>query len=75
VPNDQVNAPEVNRRGGCCADWPKPCTYHDGWEDGYEAARIEFPPVLSPGGRPDRRWDTDSQRWIYPGEREYEGPQ
>lgn len=20
-------------REGCCADWPKPCTYHEGWAD------------------------------------------
>lgn len=20
-------------RAGCCADWPKPCSYHEGWAD------------------------------------------
>lgn len=23
-------------RTGCCAGWPKPCTYHEGWEDAAE---------------------------------------
>ena len=23
-------------REGCCADRPKPCSYHEGWIDGYE---------------------------------------
>lgn len=23
-------------RTACCADWPKPCQYHQGWEDGRE---------------------------------------
>ena len=25
-------------RDGCCNTWPKPCTYHDGYGDGYEHA-------------------------------------
>jgi hypothetical protein len=33
-------------REGCCANWPKPCAYHEGWLDGYEAgyddARREY---------------------------------
>jgi len=20
-------------RAGCCEDWPKPCSYHEGWQD------------------------------------------
>jgi hypothetical protein len=33
-------------REGCCAGWPKPCSYHegwlDGWEAGYEEARRQY---------------------------------
>lgn len=25
-------------RDGCCADWRKPCPYHDGWMDALEHA-------------------------------------
>ena len=25
-------------REGCCQTWPKPCTYHEGYGDGYEQA-------------------------------------
>lgn len=34
--------PRPERRG-CCADWPKPCSYHEGWQDGIDAltARLE----------------------------------
>ena len=28
-------------RQGCCADWPKPCSYHEGWLDGHEAKEYE----------------------------------
>lgn len=24
-------------RAGCCADWPKPCTYHEGYQDALDA--------------------------------------
>ena len=27
-----------NVREGCCQSWPKPCSYHEGWLDGWEAA-------------------------------------
>lgn len=33
--NNPLNAELV--RDGCCADWPKPCTYHEGFADGIEA--------------------------------------
>lgn len=23
-------------RSNCCENWPKPCSYHEGWEDGEE---------------------------------------
>lgn len=29
-------------RTNCCADWVKPCSYHEGWEDAWEAARDEI---------------------------------
>lgn len=25
--------PTAARRDGCCATWPKPCSYHEGWQD------------------------------------------
>lgn len=24
-------------RAGCCVGWPKPCAYHEGWLDGWDA--------------------------------------
>jgi hypothetical protein len=34
-------------REGCCADWPKPCSYHEGYADGWEAAKLEDNPPAS----------------------------
>ena len=31
-----------DRRRDCCADWPKPCPYHEGYEDGFDAGRIQW---------------------------------
>lgn len=40
----------VNQRGGkgvpesrigCCDDWPKPCTYHEGWADAADSLATE----------------------------------
>jgi hypothetical protein len=32
--------PLVERiRDSCCRSWPKPCSYHEGWRDGYEYAQ------------------------------------
>lgn len=28
-------------RDGCCADWPKPCQYHEGYADAMDAAADE----------------------------------
>lgn len=28
-------------RDGCCATWPKPCSYHEGWADGAEKAEAD----------------------------------
>jgi len=37
--NSQLSPnPKLGIRSGCCEKWPKPCGYHDGWMDGYEAA-------------------------------------
>lgn len=27
----------MRTREGCCADWPKPCPYHEGWADATDA--------------------------------------
>lgn len=27
------------QRAGCCAGWPKPCSYHEGFLDGWNAAK------------------------------------
>lgn len=27
---------ELELRRDCCADWPKPCGYHEGYLDGFE---------------------------------------
>lgn len=35
--------PGVSRdRKGCCEDWPKPCTYHEGFQDGWDAHEQEL---------------------------------
>jgi len=26
----------ASAKDGCCADWPKPCTYHEGFADGID---------------------------------------
>lgn len=26
----------MESRRGCCAEWPKPCPYHEGWADARE---------------------------------------
>lgn len=33
------------KRLGCCAGWPKPCSYHEGYQDAYEALRGGNPRV------------------------------
>ena len=29
------------KRMGCCAGWPKPCSYHEGYRDAYESQQDE----------------------------------
>lgn len=29
----------MRNREGCCATWPKPCSYHEGWQDALDALR------------------------------------
>lgn len=29
--------PTESIRSGCCDRWPKPCSYHEGWLDGWQA--------------------------------------
>lgn len=36
---DPLDEQEI--REHCCADWPKPCSYHEGWFDGWEARDIQ----------------------------------
>lgn len=31
--------PTEEVRVKCCETWPKPCSYHEGWRDGWEAAK------------------------------------
>jgi hypothetical protein len=35
----------MRTREGCCAGWPKPCGYHEGWEDAENEMSEEPPPV------------------------------
>jgi hypothetical protein len=46
VDSEQLTASEWDRadRDGCCADWPEPCQYHEGWNDGHAAAE-DTPPT------------------------------
>jgi hypothetical protein len=32
---------EAAARADCCADWPKPCSYHEGWADGRDVGLAE----------------------------------
>jgi hypothetical protein len=32
-------------RDRCCADWPKPCEYHEGWNDGHAVQDAEGEPA------------------------------
>ena len=42
-------------RTGCCATWPKPCPYHEGWADAEDAACSHAAWELRPGdGAPSR---------------------
>jgi hypothetical protein len=41
----------MRTREGCCAAWPKPCSYHEAWQDALDRE----------GPRPsDREWE---ERW------------
>lgn len=36
-------------RDGCCATWPKPCSYHEGYQDALDTfERVELVPSGTP---------------------------
>lgn len=35
--SEQSDGHLASCREDCCQEWPKPCTYHEGWIDGSEA--------------------------------------
>ena len=39
----------TKRRVGCCADWPKPCSYHEGFEDALQDPQLRT--LLEEAGR------------------------
>lgn len=43
--DDRKDKPS-ERRAGCCADWPKPCSYHEGYIDGWDGATDEWEPMF-----------------------------
>lgn len=38
-------------RLGCCAGWPKPCSYHEGYRDAYESVQPKYEEALRDGLR------------------------
>lgn len=36
MPDPEAYSTISSIRDECCADWPKPCSYHEGWLDGAE---------------------------------------
>jgi len=34
-------------REGCCSTWPKPCSYHEGWQDAMDAVEARSRAVRS----------------------------
>ena len=47
----------VRERTGCCDTWPKPCDYHEGWQDALETISVfhAHPGIIHahPGGALD----------------------
>ena len=37
-------------RDGCCASWPRPCPYHEGWQDAEDALAGERPAARPSAG-------------------------
>jgi hypothetical protein len=38
----------MRSRDGCCADWPKPCSYHEGWQDAENWVADQIEGILWP---------------------------
>jgi len=52
-------------RDGCCAGWPKPCPYHEGWLDGYEVGYADAEQAYRGGGlRPAAEEPAWSSAWT-----------
>ena len=60
-------------RAGCCEDWPKPCSYHEGWQDAADMLGDDLAEAveLLRACHPERLWQssvlpqTDHERRVY----------
>ena len=51
---------EKELRSGCwCADTRKPCTYHEGWLDGYEHGQRAASAAVEAAVNPTGEWEWD----------------
>ena len=54
---DSDGSGKIREREGCCDTWPKPCPYHEGWQDALETVSVlhAHPGIIHahPGGALD----------------------